>query len=325
MKLPRRRFLHLAAGAAALPALPRTAAALDYPTRPVRIVVGFPGGSISDVLARLMGKWLSDRLGQPFVIENKPGASGNIASELVIRSAPDGYTLLLVGSNHAINATLFGNLKFDFVHDIAPIAGTMRTWGVMEVNPSVPVRTVAEFISYAKANPGKVTMATAGKGSILHMYGALFMMLAGVSMVDIPYRGAPPALLDLMAGRTQVMFDNVATSLEYIRAGKVRALGVTATKRLDVLPDVPPISDVVPGYEASLWQGLVAPKNTPVEIVDKLNAEINAGLADPQIKAWFAGHALVPMPLAPAAFGTLIADETEKWGKVIRAAHITAD
>ena len=324
MIVPRRRFLHLAAGVAALPALPRVAFALDYPTRPVHVIVGFPGGSISDVQARLIGQWLSDRLGQPFIIENKPGASGNIATEFVVRAPPDGYTLLLIGSNHAVNASLFGKLSFDSIRDIAPVAGIMHTWGVMEVNPSVPARTAAEFIAYAKANPGKITMATAGKGSILNMYGALFMLMTGIDLVDVTYRGAPPALIDVIAGRAQLMFDNVATSLEQIRAGKVRPLAVTATKRLDVLPDVPPLSDFVPGYEAGLWQGLAAPKGTPAEIVDKLNATVNAGLADPAIKARLTQYSLVPMPMTPADFGKLIADEAEKWGKVIREAHITA-
>ncbi len=322
MRLPRRQFLHLLSGAAALPALLRAATALDYPTRPVHLVVAFPPGGVADVAARLMGQWLSNRLGQPFIVENKPGASGNIAAEFVVHAPPDGYTILMTGSNYAINATLFANLNFDPLRDIAPVSGILRTWGVMVVNPSDPARTVPDFIAHAKANPGSVSMATAGKGSTLHMYGALFMLMTGTNLVDVPYRGAPPALADLIAGRVQVMFDNVPTSLKHITSGELRALAVTAPTRLDSLPDVPPLSNFVPGYEASSWGGMIAPRSTPTETIGKLNAAINAGLADPAIKARFAELSLVPMPIQPNEFGKFIADETEKWGKVTRTAHI---
>lgn len=322
MRLPRRKFLHLLGGAAALPALPRAAAARDYPTRPVHIVVAFPPGGVADVAARLMGQTLSNRLGQPFIIENKPGASGNIAAEFVVHASPDGYTILMTGSNYAINATLFDKLNFDSLHDVAPVSGILRTWGVMVVNASDPVRTVPDFIAHAKANPGKVSMATAGKGSTLHMYGALFMLMTGVNLIDVPYRGAPPALADLMAGRVQVMFDNVPTSLKYIRSGALRALAVTAPTRLEALPDVPPLSDFVPGYEASSWGGMIAPSGTPAETISKLNTAIKAGLSDPAIKARFAELSLVPMLMQPDEFRKFITDDIEKWRKVIQAAHI---
>ena len=325
MKLLRRQFLHLAAGTAALPAMSRVTTAQTYPTRPVRVMVGFPAGSTSDFVARLMGQWLSQRLGQPFIIENHPGASGNIATEAAVRATPDGYTLLLVGSNNAINATLFSKLKYNFIHDIALIASIWRTSGVMEVNPSVPAKTVPEFISYVKANPGKITMASAGNGSILHMYGALFTLMTGINLVDVPYRGAPPALTDLLGGRVQVMFDNVPTSLGYIRAGKLRPLAVTAVTRLDVLPDVPPLADFVPDYEASLWQGMGAPKDTPTEIISRLNSEINLALADTTIKTRLSELGGLPLGGTPADFGKLIAAETKKWAKVIRAANIKAE
>ena len=322
MKLHRRQFLHLAAGAGALPAVSRIAWAQTYPTRPVHIIVGFSAGSTSDILARLMGQWLSERLGQPFVIENRTGASGNIATEAVVRAPPDGYTLLLLGSNHAINSTLFDNLNFNFIRDIVPVASIMRISGVMEENLSVPAKTVPEFIAYAKANPGKITMASAGNGTVTHVAGELFKMMTGVDMTHIPYRGAPPALTDLLGGQVQVMFDNVPTSLEYIRAGKLRPLAVTAVTRLDVLPDVPPLGDFVPGYETSLWQGIGAPKNTPTEVIDKLNTEINAALANPAMRAKLRDLGATVLPLSSADFGKLIAEETEKWGKVVKFAGL---
>ncbi len=325
MKLPRRKFLNLAAGAAALPVISRIARADTYPLRPVHIIVGFPPGSTSDTLARLIGERLSARLGQPFVIEDRTGASGNIATEAVINSAPDGYTLLLVGSNHAINSTLFNNLNFNFNRDIAPIASIMRTPGVMEVNPSVPAKTVPEFISYAKANPGKISLGSGGNGSIIHMYGVLFMLMTGVEIVDIPYRGAPPALADLLAGQVQVMFDNVPTSLGYLRDGRLRPLAVTAATRVNTLPEVPPLSDYLPGYEGSLWQGIGAPKNTSAEIIDKLNSEINAALADAAFDARITGLGGTTLSHSPDGFAMLIAEETEKWGKVIRQANIKPD
>lgn len=322
MEISRRTLLHLAAGGTALSTALERARAEDYPTRPVHIVVAFPAGGVADVAARVIGQWLSSRLGQPFIVENKPGASGNVAAELVVRAPPDGYTILMTGSNYAINATLFDNLTFNPVRDVEPVAGILRTWGVMVVNPASPAPTVPDFIAYAKSHPGKVIMATAGKGSTLHMYGALFMQMAGIDLVDAPYRGAPVALTDLIAGRVQVMFDNVPTSLKHIRNGELRALAVTAPTRLDALPAVPPLSDFVPGYEASSWGGLIAPRGTPAAIIGKLNGAVNAGLADLAIKARFAELSLVPMPMQPDAFGHFIADETERWGKVIRTAHI---
>jgi len=322
MNLRRRQLLCLAAGAAAPPVWSRIAWAQAYPSRPVRIIVGFPAGSTSDIIARVLGQWLSERLGRPFVIDNRPGASGNIATEAVVRAPPDGYTLLLVGSNHAINATLYQGLNFDFMRDIAPIASVMRTPGVMEVNPSVRAQTVPEFIAYAKANPGKINMASAGNGTVIHLAGELFNMMAGVDLIHVPYRGAPPALTDLLGGQVQVMFDNLPTSLEYIKAGKLRPLAVTTATRLDVLPSVPPLADFVPGYETSLWQGLGAPRNTPAEIIDKLNKEINAGLADPDFRARLADLGGTVLARSPADFGKLIADDAAKWAKVIKFAGI---
>src|SRR5215470_12539481 len=279
MKLPRRQFLHLATGAAALPVASHWAQA--YPTRPVHIIVGFPGGSASDTTARLIGQWLSERLGQPFVIENRPGAASNLAAEAVVHAPPDGYTLLLVTSVNAINA----NLGFDFIRDIVPVARLVQGPGVMEVNPMFPAKTVPEFIAYAKANPGKINMATAGSGSMLHVYGELFKMMAGVDMVPVPYRGAPPAVTDLIGGRVQVVFDTFAASIEFVRAGKLRALAVTTARRSPALPDVPSLGDFLPGYDASTWLGIGAPKTTPPDIVEKLNREINAVLADPTTEA----------------------------------------
>jgi tripartite-type tricarboxylate transporter receptor subunit TctC len=325
MNLPRRQFLHLAAGAAALPAVSRLAWAQAYPTRPVRIIVGAaPSGSF-DIMARLIGQRLSEQLGQPFVIDNRPGAVGNIATEAVVRSPADGYTLLLVGAPHAINATLYDKLNFNFIRDIAPVAGIDREPLVMAVNPSVPARTVPEFIAYAKANPAKISMASAGNGTPSHVSGELFKMMAGVNMVHVPYRGGGPALPDLLAGQVQVMFPSMSSSIEYVRTGKLRALAVTTATRSDALPQVSTVSDFVPGFEATLWTGIGAPKNTPADIVDKLNREINAGLADPTIKARLADLGGTPLVGSPADFGKLIADETEKWAKVVKFAGIKAD
>jgi tripartite-type tricarboxylate transporter receptor subunit TctC len=325
MKLPRRKFLHLAAGAAALSALPRVASALDYPTRPVHLLVGFAAGGPLDTSARLIGQWLSERLGQPFVIENRPGAGSNLATEIVAQAPPDGYTLLEASAANAWNAALYENLSFNFIRDFALVAGVRRAAGVMEVNPSVPVRTVPEFIAYAKANPGKINMATGGAGSAPHLYGELFKIMAGVDLVTVNYRGSAPALPDLIAGQVQVMFDVVISSIGHIRAGKLRPLGVTTTARLEVLPDVPPISDFLPGYEASSWDGIGAPANTPPEIVGILNKQVNAALADPTFKARLADLGAEPFAGSPAEFGKFIVDYTEKWGKVIRAAGIKAE
>jgi tripartite-type tricarboxylate transporter receptor subunit TctC len=322
MKLPRRRFLRLAAGAAALPAVSRFAWAQTYPTRPVRLVVGFPPGGGTDITARFIGQWLSERLGQQFVIENRPGAGSNIATEGVVRAAADGYTLLLVSAAHAINATLYDRLNYNFLRDIAPVAGVIRVPNLMEVNPSLPPKTVPEFIAYAKVNPGKVNYASGGNGTAQHLAGELFKMMTGVDIVHVPYRGDAPALTDLLGGQVQVMFGNMPSSIEYIRAGKLRPLAVTTAARSEALPDLPPVGDFVPSYEASTWQGLGAPANTPTEIVDKLNKEINAALSDPKIKARLADLGGTVLGGSPADFGRLIADETEKWGKVIRAANI---
>jgi tripartite-type tricarboxylate transporter receptor subunit TctC len=318
MELSRRQFLHPAAGAAALAAVSRFAWAQAYPTRPVRIVVGFPAGGGVDIIARLMGQWLSERLGQPFVIENRPGAGTNIATEAVVKAPPDGYTLLFASVSVAIGATLYEKLNFDFVRDIAPIAGTSRVPLVMVVNPSVPAKIVPEFIAYAKANPGKINMASGGNGTSLHVAGELFKMMTGVNMVHVPYRGDAAAVTDLIAGQVQVMFNVTSSSIEHIRAGKLRALAVTTAARLEALPDIPTVGDFVPGYEASAWNGLGVPKNTPAEIIDKLNKEINAALADPKVKARIADLGNVPMPMTPAEFGKFITEETEKWGKVVK-------
>jgi tripartite-type tricarboxylate transporter receptor subunit TctC len=325
MKLPRRIFLHLAAGAAALPAVSRIARAQAYPTRPVRLVVPAPAGGSFDITARLMGQWLSERLGQQFVIENRPGAGANIGTEAVVRAPADGYTLLLVGAPNAINATLYDKLNYNFIRDIAPVAGIIREPNIMVVHPSVPAKTVPEFIAYAKANPRKINMASSGNGSSPHMAGELFKMMTGVDMNHVPYRGAAPALTDLLAGQVQVMFPTIPSSIEYVRAGKLRALAVTTAMRSDAFPEIPTIGDFVPGYESSAWLGLGAPKNTPAEIIDKLNREINAGLADPKIKTRLADLGGDVLALSPADFGRFIADETEKWRKVIRDADIKAE
>jgi tripartite-type tricarboxylate transporter receptor subunit TctC len=321
MKLSRRNFLHLAAGAAALPALSRIARAQAYPARPIRIIVGFAAGGPADILARLMGQWLSERLGQPFVIENRPGGGGNIGTEAVVKAPPDGYTLLLAATANAVNATLYDKLNFNFISDIAPVAAISRYTFVMVVHPSMPTKTVPEFIAYAKANPGKINMASGGVAA-LHVFGEL---LTGVNLVHVPYRGQAPALADLLAGQVHVMFPNIVVSIEYIKTGRLRALAVTAATRSEALPDVPTVDEFVPGYEASGWSGLGAPKATPAEIVDKLNKEINAALADPKIKARLADLGGIPLVGSPGDFGKLIADDTEKWGKVIRAANIKLD
>ena len=318
MKPPRRRFLHLAVAAAALPTVTRLARAQTYPARPVRIVVGFAAGSVTDIVARLLAQWLSERIGQQFIIENRPGAGTNIATEAVLRSAPDGHTLLMVSPANAINATLYEKLNFDFMRDIAPIAGVMREPNVMEVNPSVPAKTVPEFIAYARANPGKINMASGGNGTAAHVSGELFKMMAGVDMVHVPYRGAAPALTDLLGGQVQVFFGGMSASIEHIRAGRLRALAVTTAARSPVLPDIPTVGDFVSGYEASAFYGVGAPKNTAIEVIDKLNKEINAGLADPKIKARLADMGSMALGGSTGDFANLIAEETEKWAKVVK-------
>jgi tripartite-type tricarboxylate transporter receptor subunit TctC len=325
MKLPRRQFLPLAAGAAALPAVSCFAWAQAYPARPVRLIAPFAPGGASDILARLIGQWLSERLGQPFVIENRPGAGSNIGTEAVVHAAPDGYTLGLFGAPSAINATLYDKLNFNFVRDIAPVAGIIRGPYVIVVNPSVPAKTVPELIAYAKANPRKLNMASPGTGTGPHIAGELFKMMAGVDMVHVPYRGTGPSLTNLIGGQVQVTFEATPASIGYIRAGTLRALAVTTTRRSEALPDIPTVAEFVPGYEASAWFGAGAPKATPAEIVEKLNKEINAGLADPKIEARLANLGGDVLALSPADFGKLIADETEKWGKVIRALNIKAE
>jgi tripartite-type tricarboxylate transporter receptor subunit TctC len=322
MKLPRRQFLHLAASAAALPAVSRFACAQAYPSRPVRIMVGAAPGGAFDILARLMGQWLSERLGRPFIIENRPGAGSNIATEAVVNAPAEGYTLLLASSANAINATLYDKLNFNFIRDIAPVASIVRQPQIMLVNPAFPAKTVPEFIAYAKANPGKINMASAGNGTGPHVAGELFKMMAGVNMVHVPYRGGAPALTDLIGGRVQVIFIGPIEVIEHIKAGKLRALAVSTATRSDVLPDLPTMGDFVPGYESSSWFGIGAPKNAPTEIVDKLNREINAALADPKTKARLADLGATVLAGSPADFGKLIAEETEKWGKVIRAGNI---
>lgn len=322
MKLPRRRFLHLAVGAAALPILSRTASAQTYPIRPVRIVVGFAPGGTGDLTARLIGRWLSEHLGQPFVIENRPGAASNIAAETVVRAAPDGYTLLWVTSTNAISATVYKKLSFNFIRDIAPVAGVIRAPFVMEVNPSVPVKSVPEFIAYAKANPGKINFASGGQGSSTHVPAELFKMMTGVNMVHVPYRGSGSALTSLISGQMQVAFDVISSSMEYIRTGKLRALAVTTTSRSNALPDIPSLSDFVPGYEASTWNGLGAPRNTPAEIIDTLNREVNAALADPQLETRFANQGGIVFPGSPGDFGRFIAEETERLARVVKFSGI---
>jgi tripartite-type tricarboxylate transporter receptor subunit TctC len=325
MKLPRRRFLHLAA-CAALPAMSRIAWAQTYPSRPVHLIVGFAAGGPLDVTARLTGQWLSERFRQSFIVDNRPGAASNIGTELVVRAPPDGYTLLMVSASNATNATLYSKqLDFNFIRDIAPVAGIIRTPLVMEVNPSFPAKTVPEFIAFAKANPGKINMTSGGIGALSHVSGELFKMMAGVNLVHVPYRGGEPALTDLLGGRVQVLFDPIPASIGYLRAGKLRALAVTTTTRSDVLPDIPTVDEFIPGYEATAWYGISAPRGTPTAIIDTLNREINAGLADPTMKARIADLGGSPMPMTPTDFGKFIADETEKWRKVIQVANIKAE
>ncbi len=325
MKLPRRRFLQCAATAAAASALPRPALALDYPTRPVRIIVGFAPNGSGDIIARLVAQWLTERLGQPFIVENRPGAATNIATEVVAKANPDGYTLLNVTTINAWNATLYQNLNYNFIRDITPVASVTRTGGVLEVHPSVPANTVPEFIAYAKANPGKINMGTGGRGSGPHMYGALFEMMTGVELVPVHYHGTGPALPDLLSGRLQVIFDLVISSIGYIRDGKLRPLGVTTAKRYDVLPDVPPIADFVPGYEASGWQGLGAPAGTPAGILDKLHDAVNAALADPKFTARLADLGAPVFASSRDEFSKLIAADTDKWAKVVKFANIKTE
>jgi tripartite-type tricarboxylate transporter receptor subunit TctC len=320
MKLPRRRFLHLAAGAAALSAAPRVARAQTYPTRSVRVMIPFPAGQATDAVARLMGQSLSERLGQSFVMENRPGAGGNIGTEVVVRAPPDGYTLLLAGLANAINVTLYKKLNYDFMRDIAPVASIGGGPYVVVVNPSVPAKTVPEFIAYAKANPGKLNMASSGNGSASHIFGEMFKMMAGVNMVHVPFRGG--YISDVLGGRVQVVFGSISSSIEYIRAGLLHALAVTSATRSDVLPDTATLGEFLPGYEARMWYGVGAPKDTPAEIIAKLNSEINAVTADPTIVARLAGLGIDPAPMTPAEFGKSIAVETEKWGKVITMANI---
>jgi tripartite-type tricarboxylate transporter receptor subunit TctC len=323
MKLHRRTFLHLAGGAAAMPAVARIAWAQAYPTRPVRIIVKFPAGQATDTIARLMGQSLSERLGQPFVIENRTGAGGNIGTESVVRATPDGYTLLLVSITNAMNATLYKKLNFNFIREIAPVASIGGTPYVMVINPSVPAKTVPEFIAYAKANPGKINMGSSGSGSASHVFGERFKMMTGINLVHVPYRGG--YVSDLLSGQVQIAIGTISTNLQYIRGGMLRALAVTTATRSDVLPDIPTMAEFVPGYEISQWYGVGAPKGTPAEVIDKLDKEINAVTTDPTIKARLAGLGVEPMSMTSAAFGKFIVDETEKWGKVIRAANITAD
>ena len=325
MKRLRRQFLHLAASAAALPALLRAASALDYPTRPVHIIVGYAPGGANDISARLVGQWLSERLGRQFVIENRPGAGSNLATQTVVQAPPDGNTLLLVNTSNAINSTLYDKLNFNFIRDVVPVAGIKRAPIVMAVNPSLPARTVPEFIAYANANPGKVNMGSAGIGSVTHTCGELFKMLSGVNLVHVPYRGAGPALVDLLAGQVQVVFVGIVESIEHIKAGRLRGLAVTTSTRSPALPDIPTVGEFVAGYEAIAFYGIGAPKGTPADIIDKLNKETNAGLADSKLKGRLAVLGGVPTPMTPADFGKFIADETEKRAKVIQAARIKAE
>jgi tripartite-type tricarboxylate transporter receptor subunit TctC len=325
MRLPRRNFLHLAAGAAAQTALLCTASAQAYPTRPVRLIVPFGPAGATDITARLIGHWLSERLGQQFIIENRPGAGGNIGTEAVVRAPPDGYTLLYVTTANASNATAYDKLNFNFIRDIAPVAAIISFPYIMVVNPSVPAKTLPEFIAYAKANPGEINMASPGIGSTPHVNGELFKVMTGTNMVHVPYRSAAAVMTDLLGGQVQLYFGTTASSLEYVRTGKLRALGVTIERRLDALPEIPTVAEFVPGYEASNWYGVGAPKATPAEIIDKLNKEISAGLADPNMKAQLADLGGTVLAGSPADFGKLIADETEKWAKVVKFAGIKAD
>jgi tripartite-type tricarboxylate transporter receptor subunit TctC len=325
MKLPRRRFLHVAASAAALATVSRMAWSQTYPSRPVRIIGGAPAGGGIDIVARLMGQWLSERLGQQFIVENRPGAGTNIATEAVVRAAPDGYTILLAFSSNATNATLYQRLNFNFIRDIAPVAGVIRVPNVILVNPSVPAKTIPEFIAYAKANPGKISMASGGIGTPGHLSGELFKMMTGVNLVHVPYRGSAPALTDLLGGQVQVYFPGMTGSIEYIRSGRLRALAVTTATRSEALPDLPTVGEFVPGFEASQWYGVGAPRHTPAEVVEKLNKEINAALADATLKARLADLGGTVLPGSPADFSELIAEETAKWAKVVKFAGIKAE
>jgi tripartite-type tricarboxylate transporter receptor subunit TctC len=325
MNICRRRFLHLTTSAAAMPAVSRIAKADTYPSRPVRLIVFYAAGGGNDIIARLMGQWLSQRLGQSFVVENRPGGGGNLGTEYVVRAAADGYTLLLSSSANVVNTSLYDKLDFDFVRDIAPVASISYEPNIMVVNPSVPAKTVPEFIAYAKANPGTINFASAGIGSSQHMSGEMFKMMAGIDMTHVPFRGTAPALTSLLGGQVQVMFASMPAALPYIRADKLRALGVTIAKRSDVLPDVPSVSEFLPGFDAAVYYGIGAPKNTPPEIVDRLNKEINAGLADPQFKARLVELGSMVLPGSPADFGKFIANETDKWAKVVKFAHIKAE
>ena len=325
MKFPRRNFLHLAAGAAALPAVARIARAQTYPSRPVRLIVPLAPAGASDITARLIGQWLSERLGQQVVIDNRPGGGGNVGTEVVVRAPADGYTLLLVGGLNATNATFYDKLNYNFIRDIAPVASIIRTPFVMAVNPTVPAKTVPEFIAYAKTSPGKINYASAGTGTSTHLTGELFKMMAGVDMVHVPYRGGGPAFNDLLAGQVQAMFPTIVSSIGYIRAGRLRALAVTTATRSDALPDIPTVGEFLPGYEGSNWYGLGVPKATPAEIVNKINKEVNAALDDPKMKARLVDLGGTPLPGSPVQFGKLIAEETEKWGKVVRFTGINAD
>ncbi len=325
MKLQRRRFLQLAAGAAAVPAVSQFAHAQAYPSRPLRMIIGYPPGGSADITARLTGQWLSERLGQPVVIESRPGAATNLATEAVVRAPPDGYTLLLVAPANAINATLYDKLNFNFLQDIVPVAGIIRFANVVVVNPSLPIKTIPELIAYAKANPGKLNMASSGNGSTIHMSGELFKMLTGINMVHVPYRGGALALTDLMGGQVQVMFDNIPTSAGHIKAGKLRGLAVTSAEPSEVLPDLPAVAEFLPGYEASAWYGLGVPKGTPPEVIATLNKAMNAILADPKAQARFKELGATLLPGSAADFGKLLVDETEKWGKVVKFAGAKPD
>jgi len=322
MERTRRQMLCAVAVTAVAPLIYGTAWAQAYPARPVRMIVAYPPGSGADTLARLMGQWLQERLGQPFVIENRPGGSTNIGTQAVVNASADGYTILMVHTAGAVNATLYDKLNYNFIRDISPVAALTRAPLVMEVNPTVPAKTVSEFIAYAKSNPGKLNMASSGTGGASHIAGELFKMMTGVNMVHVPYAGGPPAITDVLAGQVQVLFDPISSSIGHIRAGKLRALAVTTAKRQDALPDIPTVGDFVPGYEAAAWQGIGAPRNTPIEIIEKLNKEINAALADPKIKTRLSDLGNAPMPMTPAEFGKFVVDETEKWGNVVRAAKI---
>ena len=325
MKLSRRSLLHLSAGAVALPALSRRARAQTYPARPIRLIIGYTPGGSADITARLTGQWLSERLGQSVIVESRPGGGTNIATEAVVRAPPDGYTLLLVAPANAINATLYDKLNFEFLRDIVPVAGIIRFPNVVDVNPSLPVKSIPELIAYAKTNPGKLNMASSGNGSTIHMSGELFKMMTGINMVHVPYRGGAPALTDLIAGQVHVMFDNLPTSAEHVKSGRLRGLAVTGTARSHVLPDLPTVADFLPGYEASAWYGLGAPRNTPAAVIDRLNDAVNAILADPTSQGRFAELGASLLPGSPADFGKLLADETEKWGKVVKFAGAKPD